>query len=221
MSEKNMTIDGEYIARYLKYFLQLKNPYVVYKLPVDKVSPKNIYAKYKAKFDLLATICNKYDIDSTRYLDFFVNKFNKFEKDIDVYLVSLDTINKYVESLQISELHNRIYNNFLRSVDNIVDDCIKLNFNSVVDYLRYLISSRKIASYYAAGRISIYYFAAIPKFKNVIEKLDNISRDEFHMLYERYDKYHYDVNEAFLKLKNIKINPIKYTNDAILNAKNV
>jgi len=221
MQENNTTIDGEFVAKYFKYFLQLKNPYVVYKLSVDRVSAKSIYQKHKQQFDLLAKICNKYQIDAIKYLDFFVNKLNKFEKDIDCSLITVNSINKYVENLQITTLHNNIYKNFLRSVDNIVEDCIHLNFNSVIDYLRHLISNRTLASYYLSGKISTYYFAAIPKFRKVIDKLDNLSKDEFRTLYERYDKYHSDVNEAFLKIKNIKINPIKYTNDAILKAKNV
>jgi len=221
MVEKNMTIDGEFVARYFKYFLQLKNPYVVYKISVDRVSAKSIYLKHKHQFDALAKLCNKYQIDVVRYIDFYINKLNKFEKDIDANFISIDTINKYIESLQINSLYSKIYKNFIKSVKNIVEDCINLNFNSVIDYFRYLISNKMLSSYYAAGKISTYYFAAIPKFKNVIEKLDNISKDEFSTLYERYDKYHSDINEAFLKIKNIKINPIKYTNDEILKTKNV
>lgn len=221
MQEKNVTIDGEFVAKYFKYFLQLKNPYVVYKLPVERVSSKSMYVKHKLAFDKFAKICSKYSIDAVKLLDFYVNKLNKFEKDVDNSLVAIDTINKYVESLQIADLHDKIYKNFLKSVNNIVADCIELNFNSVIDYLRYLISNRKLAAYYATGKISTYYFAAIPKFRNVIDKLDDLAKAEFKTLYDRYEKYHSDVNEAFLKMKNIRINPIKFTNDAILKARNV
>ena len=108
----------------------------------------------------------------------------------------------------------------MKTVDNIVADCLKLHYNSTADYIRHLISSRKLAAYYVAGKISGYFLAAIPNFKKVIDKLDSISKDELSELYDRYDKYHSDINAAFIKVKNIKVNPLKFADDAIFEAKN-
>lgn len=221
VNEEKTELNGELAARYFKYYLQLKNPRVVYKVPFNRVSIRSIYSKHKKQFDNLVKLFTKYKLDYVRYIDFFINKLCKFEKDIDTDLISMQTINLYIEHLTIKQKREKIYGYFLKSVDNIVKDCIDLKYNTVIDYLRYLIKHKLLAAKYIAGQISIYYLAAIPKFKIVIDKMDKISRDEFQQLYDRYEKYNVDVNEAFMQMKNIRINVIKYTNDAILNAKNV
>lgn len=221
LNEECQIIDGPLVAKYYKYYLQQKNPYVVYKLPVNKVSIKGFYNKYKSEFDKLAKIFNKYNLDIIMYLEYFVLTTNHFEKDIKTELVTNLSITKYADYLQIRRSREKIYKYFLRSANNIAKECIRLNYVNVIDYLRYLIKNRLLANYCLAGKISIYYLAAIPKFNKVILQLDDISKDEFNTLYERFDKYHTDVNEAFLQMKNIKINPIRYTNDLILKLRNV
>ena len=219
-AENSTFVDGATIAKHTKYLLQLANPYVVYKLPFERVQSKSIYLAHKKRFDALAQICSKYKIDPIAYVNYFINVLHRWEKDIDNELLSVQTFKAYGTHVQILNKHNKTYKLFMDTVRLIVADCIKFNYNSVLDYLRMLISSKKLAAYYVAGKISTYYLAAIPNFKKVIDKLDSISRDEFKELYDRYDKYHTDINEAFLHVKNIKVNPIKLTDEAIFSAKN-
>lgn len=220
-TEENTSLDGIAVARLFKFYLQQKNPYVKYKLPLNRVQAKGLYSTYRLQFDRLSKIFNKYGFDVDRYIKTFVIDFNKFERHIETELVSMQTINKYIEYLQIRKQREQIYKNFVKSVKNIVKDCVALNFNNVTDYFRYLIQKRQLSAYYISGKISIYYFAAIPNFRKVIDKLDPISKDEFRMLYDRYEKYNVDINEAFLQMKNIKMNPLSFTNDMILKARNV
>ena len=105
----------------------------------------------------------------------------------------------------------------MKSVKNIVDECLELNIMSTKDYFRYIIKSNKLAGYFVTGKISAYYLAAIPNFRKIIDSLDLVSKAEFRRLYNRYDKYHSDINEVFLEMKNIKINPIKYTDSELFN----
>ena len=49
----------------------------------------------------------------------------------------------------------------------------------------------------------------------MIEKMDPISRDEFSKLYNRFDKYSEDINQAMMQMKNISASAIKITNDEI------
>lgn len=49
-------IDGAKAAAYYKYFAQYNNPYVVRKLPLERVSAKCLYNKNKEKFDKFAEL---------------------------------------------------------------------------------------------------------------------------------------------------------------------
>lgn len=80
LNEECQIIDGPLVAKYYKYYLQQKNPYVVYKLPVNKVSIKGFYNKYKSEFDKLAKIFNKYNLDIIMYLEYFVLTTNHLKR---------------------------------------------------------------------------------------------------------------------------------------------
>lgn len=108
----------------------------------------------------------------------------------------------------------------MKTVDNIVADCLEHNFNTVADYFIYLVNNKKLAAYYVSGKLSDYYLASIPTFKKIVDKLDAFSKADFKELYSRFELYSTAINEAFLQEKNIKINPIKFTNDKIFDAKN-
>lgn len=221
MNEDKKQFNGELAAQYFKFFLQQKNPYVIYKNPVHRVSVKGFYSKHKETFDKLVKVFNKYNIDIENYLHFFVIIQNKFEKDIETHLINQFMIQLYIEYLSIKEKRSYIYRMFVKSAKCIAKECIQLKYNSVIDYFRYLIKNRLLANYYISGKISQYYFAAIPKFNNLIDKLDQLSKDEFKCLYDRYDTYNADVNDAFMQMKNIRLNPIKFTNDLIVKYKNL
>ena len=67
----------------------------------------------------------------------------------------------------------------------------------------------------ATGRISVYFLAAIPKFNRVIPKLDPLSQDELHILKDRFDMYNTDVNEAHMRFKSLKANPLKLCDEVL------
>ena len=109
----------------------------------------------------------------------------------------------------------KIYGWFMKSINNIALDCIDLGFLSSKDYLREMIVQRKLAGYYLTGKISKYWFAGIPSFKKVIAFLDELSRDEFHDRFEKFDISNTEINKATMKMKNCTVNPIKMT-DAVI-----
>lgn len=104
----------------------------------------------------------------------------------------------------------------MKSANNIADDCARLGYVTTLDYLRYLIRERKLAAYYLTGVISKYYLAAIPKFPELVSKLDQLSKDEFQLLCGKYEKYNIDIKEAMLQEKKQILSVMNYTDDLIL-----
>lgn len=215
MLKPNNQISGLKAAQYFKYYLQFKFSFITEKIELRRIAAKSFYTKHKKYFDKLVLIFNKYNLDVIKYIEFFVAHYGKLEKDISEDLLNMKSINAFVDHLKTIEKRKQIYKWFQKSVDNISNDCIALDFYSTKDYIRELISSRKLAQYYLTGKISRYWFAAIPNFKKVIVKLDKMSQDEFKDIYDRFDIYNTDINKAFLMMKSIKVNPIRYTDEII------
>lgn len=213
-------ITPEQAAKYFKYLLQFKLSYIVRKLDLKQVPSKSFYTKHKKKFDTLVAIFNKYQIDVISYLKFFINDYGRSENNIEKELVDVKSIDAFIQHMKEEERKVKIYGWFMKSVNNIARDCIDLGFLSSKDYLREMIMQRKLAGYYLTGKISKYWFAGIPSFKKVILVLDNLSRDEFNDLFEKFDIYNTEINKASMKMKNCKVNPIKITDEVIFQMRN-
>jgi len=208
-------IDGYKCARLWKFFRQEKQPYLKFKLPLERITAKSIYEKHKKAFDTLAKVFARHGISPKAYLKFFATEFNGAEEIIDTKLVDKGTILDFENWVFTTAKRKKIYSWFMKSVDNIVDECIENGWFTTKDFIRHLINDKKLANWYASGKISKYYLAAIPNFWKIIPKLDHFSREELKTLAERYDLYNTEVNEAFLTLKSFKINPIALT-DALI-----
>lgn len=207
-------IDGFGAAKYFKYFAQYKDERIIRPCRVERVPARGLYAKHQAIFDRLAKLFNKCQLDIPQYMEFFLLKYGM--KDLDVELLLDKTIiHNFMFNLMAKEQCRKIYGYFVQSVDRIANDCVANDFVGVKDYLRWLIKTRRLASYVLGGRISQYYLAAIPNIKLIIEKLDPLSQEELRLLYERFDKYHVDVVEAYKIFKSIAPNPVKLVDDKI------
>lgn len=124
------------------------------------------------------------------------------ENDINSSLVCGGTMARYADWLKAIDKRHKIYKHFIKSAKNIARECNELGYCSTKDFMRYLIKSKKIAEYYVTGKISLYYFAAIPNFKKIIPKLDLFARDEFHKIYDRFEMYNAEITDAFMKITN-------------------
>lgn len=207
-------------AKLFAFYVQFKNPSQQYKLPFKRVRAKSFAAKYEKEFLKLATIFDKYHLDLTKYIRFFIEVLDKREKDIKVDLVSNASIQKYIDWLKLLDKQDKVYKWFIKSAKNIAEDSIKLGYFSTKDFIRYLIVNKKIAEYFVSGRISIYYFAAIPNFKKIIPKLDRFAKAEFMKLHDRFELYNNEITTAFMRKTNYKANPIKFTDDLIYKIRN-
>ena len=208
-------IDGKTSAAYFKYFRQFTNKWIINKVELHRVPSRALYNKNAKIFDKFAEICIKYKIDPVKYIKFYITVLLKTEKDVPNDFLDMSTINKFIEHLQIRAQYKKIYNYFIKSANNIADDCIKYDYSSVKDYLQYLIKHGQLANQYLCGRISCYYLCALKNFKKIIPKMDKMSQNEFSTILLRYDKYNVDVQDAFKLYKSNYVNPIKFTEDIL------
>ena len=212
-----LSFDGEYVAKVFKYYRRLQNPHVSSTLPLKLVSGKALYRANKEAFDKFAKLASKNHFDVERYIKYCV-KCGIRESNVNVCLSSTTMIDKYL--LHVKNYNNRkkIYKWFLKSARNIANECIQGGCYSSRDWLANLIQEKKVANYVASGKISLYFFAAIPHFDKAIPKLDYFSQQALQLLAEHFEIYHSEVNKAFLQAKNCKVNPIAFTDNLIARA---
>lgn len=206
--------DGILLAKIFKYCCHMHNINNRKMIPFKLINGKAIYKKNKNAFDKFSIIVKKNKFNVKKYFEYCVVHGIK-EDNVNLCISSSLMIEKYKDHLKKIELYKKIYKWILKTVKNIVVECIDKDIYTTKEYLRWLINNNMIGKYLISGKISIYYLAAIPNFKDIIHKLDYFSQQELHRLSECFDIYHSDVNKAFLQEKNEKFNPIDYTDFAI------
>lgn len=214
-------IDGLQLAKVMKYVGQFYNPYIVKPCKLEHVAANTFYASNKKLLDKVAKVFSCYNIDAVSYAEFCFKHMKKRLKDLPTAFADVGVMKQFLESMLIKEKHAKTYKYFMKSVDNAASECIRRNYSDVVDFIRHIVKNRTVSAYLVSGKLSIYWFAAIRGFKRVIEKMDPISKDEFYLLYSRFDKYNEDINQAMLQMKNIKASAIKMTNDKIVAIKSI
>lgn len=159
---------------------------------------KSFYCKYKRQFDLLMAVSNDCNMNALKYIAFFVGEYGKSERDIPDKLCASSSFYAYLSYVKAQKKLHGIYDAVMRSAKNIAEDCVRMRCMSSKEYVMQMFKMKKLASYYLAGKISRYWFAAIPSFKKLVLKLDNMSRAEFHDIESMFDVYSKDVNDAFI-----------------------
>lgn len=212
---EDQVVDGYKAARIWRWARQDKEKWRKFKLPLERVTAKTIYSNHRKAFDCLASAFAKNNVSPLSYIKFFAVEYDGCEERIDKELTSTGALRAFETYIETSAKRCKIYSWFMKSVNNIVDECVKNGWFTTKDFIRHLINERKLAGWYASGKISKYYLAAIPNFWKVVPKLDHFAKEELKIVAERYDVYNSEVNEAFLQLKNFKVNPIALT-DALI-----
>lgn len=202
--------DGPHIAKIFAYFMHLKKPNVKKDIPMMLMSGKSLYNPHKKVFDNFAEIAKKNSFDVVPYAKFCVDN-GISAKNIEICLTSSNLLAKYNEMNKEALRLKKIYKWFVESAFNIASEAVEMDFFSTKDFIRMLVETKQIAAYIVSGRISPYYFAAIPKFNKAVPKLDYFSRIELQPVERWYEIYHSDVNKAFLQERNIMVNPLEFT----------
>lgn len=206
---------GEHAAKMFKYYRQFKLSFLHHPIPLKNITAKKIYCKYKAQFDEIAKLSEKYKFDLESYIRYLVNECNVADEHVGKRLLNLLDIKFFLEKQEIKTKRTKVFNYFVKSANNIADECIKLGYTTSKDYIRMLIKDKKLSSYYMSGIISKYYLAALPKFPILVEKLDDISRDEFMPICNKYEKYNIDIKEAMIQELTKVVSVMQYTDDII------
>ena len=153
-------------------------------------------------------------------MEFFADNVDKRGIDLDRDLMSKCSLEKYSEWMHGIEKRSLIYKWFMKSARNLARLCVEQECWSPKEYLLAAIKNKKLSQLVVSGQLSVYFLAAIPGFKNVIPKLDRFARDDLAELYDRFDMYATDVNEALLAARNRYANPFKITQDELMKLKN-
>ena len=215
MSVDGEIVDGLYAAKYFKYCMQFDLSYITQKIDFRRVAAKSFYSKHQKQFDTLITIFNKYNIDPLKYIKFFVRKYGKSDRDIKDKLLNMQSINMYINYLQEQHKLDKVFSWFVKSAENISDACIENDCMSVTEYIRKMIQQQKLAYSYVSGQISSYWLAGIPTFKKLFKKMSQMQQVAMVDVFNNFDVYNSEINEAFLKNKHCKVNPIAFTDDLL------
>ena len=213
-SQSEIEYEAEKVAQLFKYYWRMQNPYVSHTLPLKLVSGKKLYSAHKELFDAFAKIALKDRFDVEPFVKYCISCGIK-EANLEMCLATTTMLSKYSIYVAKVDKRNKIYKWVLKSAKNIAKESIDLGYFTSKDFLRMLIQTKQIGNYIVSGKISIYFFAAIPNFKKVIPKLDYFSRMELSRVYDHFEVYHSDVNKAFLQEKNIHLNPIDFVDTVI------
>lgn len=199
-------------ARFFEYTYKQMHATTGLSVSIVNIKGKKVFNKYKTTFEKLFDIFSKYKLDLERYIRFCIKHERIHQPDS---LLSKSLFKKFSDDLQLRYESEKIYNYFLKSVENIVQDCIDMNFSTSREYFGYLIRNNKLGEKYLTGKISVYYLSSIHNIDKLINKMDNINRDTLNIVKQRYDKFNTDLQNAFLLLKSKKVNTLQYTDEQL------
>lgn len=204
---------GRDIARYFIYFSKFKTA-TIKNINIVNISGIGLYRKYSEILDRSYAVLDKYEIDAVKFVKYFVDKFGTNEANIEK-LKEVYPYTWYAEDLQIKAKYQKVYDSLMKSVDNVVNECVKGNYSSATEYLRYLIENNKLAGKYISGELSQYYLAGIKNLRKLVSKMDTINRDTLMEIVENQDKIVSDMQDAFTYFRRSRISIISYTNDKL------
>lgn len=213
-------VSGEGLARLFKYRRILKDSSLSsYGVSLGRVSAKSFYEKHKKAFDDTSSFFLSHGLDARPYIRFFVDDLCKNAYDIDGSLYSRQCIRQYADKLQAAEKRRKVYSWIMKSVSNLADMCVNEGHVSGKDCVLSLIRRKRVAAEFVGGRVSKYFFAAMPGFRDVIPTLDHFSKAEFAELYDKFDIYNTEANEAFLAVRNRTVNPLRLVDEELARRK--
>ena len=205
---------GQDVAKYLVYFHKSADKRRTREINVANVSGIALYRKHRKVLDKLFTIQEKYGLDLVRYSKFFVSRFNFTDENIEK-IANPQYIMWYAEMLKTNAKHQKVYDYVMKSVENVVKDCIDLHYSSVKEYFRHLVTENKLAQKYVSGKISGYYLAGIKNLKKIVKKMDSLSQDTLREIVENQESILSEVQDAFLYVRRIRISIISFTNEKL------
>lgn len=207
--------NGRDIAKYLIYFSKLKNPRLNHEaIKLVNISGIACYRKHKKNLDRLYLAYEKYGFDIVKYLKFFVSRFNFTDENISK-IVNAQYLLWYAENEKAIARNKKIYSYVMKSVDNIVEECVENGYSDTKEYLKNLIKTNKLGEKYLSGKISQYYLAGIKNIRKIISTMDEMNQDTLSDIVKNKEKIESDLQDAFTMLKSSRISIISFTNEQL------
>ena len=194
--DERAIIDPVAFAKCFKYYAQFSNPYIVHPIPFERISAKTLYNKNKENFIRFFKIFRKYDLKITDYVVFFIGEMNKHTCSIDEFFTQ-EMFQSYVKFLTDKAEVDKICSLTIKTAQFIASEMKRLGVDSAADCLKAMIRDKTIATNFFTGKLSPYFLAAIPRFQDVIPKLDHFAKDELRNLRAKFESYLVATYHAF------------------------
>ena len=194
--DERAIIDPVAFAKCFKYYAQFSNPYIVHPIPFERISAKTLYNKNKENFIRFFKIFRKYDLKITDYVVFFIGEMNKHTCSIDEFFTQ-EMFQSYVKFLTDKAEVDKICSLTIKTAQFIASEMKRLGVDSAADCLKAMIRDKTIATNFFTGKLSPYFLAAIPRFQDVIPKLDHFAKDELRNLSAKFESYRVATYHAF------------------------
>jgi hypothetical protein len=213
---KKEKITPEMLCKVYKYYKQQTNPYIVFPISFDKIKITTFYKTNKKIFNKLFSLSNKYNIDIPNYIQYCIFNLH-ISKPIE--LLNIKFFIMYANEIKIEKQYKKIYLNFLKTANYISDICISNNITPK-EYIKMLIQEKRIGFEYMSGKLSTHFLASINGIKNIFKFLDDNTKSEMRIIYDATEKLNGDIQEAFMKYKNHRVSPLKFTEQLIKQKQN-
>lgn len=195
-------------------FKKIAQPEAHAGIPAAAVRCRVFAEQHEQLFSRLAVAFEKRNIPLQSYFSFFTKQLKKGVSDVKL-LGDPTVLQAFGQTLERRLKIERAWKLFRKSVENLASMCVAAGCYSSRDYFRELVQQKKLPGEYVSGRLSIYFFAAIPGFKKAIPKLDPIARGDFAKLYSQFELYSSEINQACLMKTNRKLRPFELVDEAI------
>ena len=132
----------------------------------------------------------------TDYVVFFIGEMNKHTYSIDAFFTQ-EMFQSYVKFLTDKAEVDKICSLTIKTAQFIASEMKRLGVDSAADCVKAIIRDKTIATNFFTGKLSPYFLAAIPRFQDVIPKLDHFAKDELRNLSAKFESYRVATYHAF------------------------
>ena len=206
--------DGMQAARAFKFYAQFNRRAIAFPLKYERLNAIGVYRSGKSIFDSLVKVFDKHLLDVGKYIKYVVKKNNLLDDDY-WRLLDMKLIRQYAEDISTSTQRKHVYKLLVKSANFVAKYCVDNQLLTAVDGIKDMIHKKKLAVYYATGKVSKYYLALIRNFPAIVEKLDTISKDELSSVVNHYEKLNDDALSAMAYVKGFVFKIINLTDEMI------
>ena len=165
---------------------------------------KDFILKNKKYLTKLTDIIIKYKIDPDKFIRYAVVENGIVNPKM---CLNINLFQQYAYTLQRREQYIKIYDQYMKTVKYIAEQCI-LNKISPEKYILNMIFGNKLAYEYISGRISKHFISTIPNISELFLKMDSLNRDELGIIFNAIGELEIITQEAFIYNSSERAKPL-------------